>query len=522
MQAVKLIDDARRAQVTFKIQVQEWKNILIRGLDRTAFDKYRAQFISSSREVLSILDSLAARVHQESDIARRIASLSAAHQTLEKKYLAALEGWDGNDRDSYKKMDTAVKGIDRTPTAEMDELVKAIDETSRADMGGSFALFRNLLAVLIALLLAAGISAGILVVRSIVRPLEELEGKCRIIAEGDFTVHADDSFNDELARVAASFNGFVQRVKGVVSEVKSSADGLSFSSQEMSKTSAGFSENAQSQAASSEEITSALEEINSGMEMVSANTLEQHRRLTTLAERMQGLAGTVAQVDGIVGETRERARGITARAREGEAALKDTGSTMEKIRESSSRVMDIVGIINDISDKINLLSLNAAIEAARAGEAGRGFAVVAEEISKLADATAASIKDIESLLRENSSLIDGGMGGSMESIQALIGIIESMEEISAHIEEITERVQRQVQTSELVNVEARVVQERSEEIERNMSEQKNAVSEVTRSVISISDITQANAAGAEQLAAASGELERTAGVLKGQVGFFRL
>ena len=77
--------------------------------------------------------------------------------------------------------------------------------------------------------------------------------------------------------------------------------------------------------------------------------------------------------------------------------------SITNITESSQQVTDIISIIDDISDKINLLSLNAAIEAARAGEAGRGFAVVADEISKLADQTAASINDIDSLIRKNNN-----------------------------------------------------------------------------------------------------------------------
>ena len=104
-------------------------------------------------------------------------------------------------------------------------------------------------------------------------------------------------------------------------------------------------------------------------------------------------------------DTSSLTESISDQARTGSKSLEDMNESITKISASSGEVKNIIGIINDISDKINLLSLNAAIEAARAGEAGRGFAVVADEISKLADQTAQSIKGISDLIRENDSEI---------------------------------------------------------------------------------------------------------------------
>jgi methyl-accepting chemotaxis protein len=103
---------------------------------------------------------------------------------------------------------------------------------------------------------------------------------------------------------------------------------------------------------------------------------------------------------------------------------------MKKIGASSGEMTGIVEIINSISDQINLLSLNAAIEAARAGDAGRGFAVVADAISKLADQTATSIKDIDGLIRANTEEIERGISNARTTIETISGIIEGVESIN--------------------------------------------------------------------------------------------
>ena len=151
-----------------------------------------------------------------------------------------------------------------------------------------------------------------------------------------------------------------------------------------------------------EEIT-ATDEISAGIDNVAAGASDQVERITRLVETIDRLTGIIHDVERKTSEAARVTGSISDMARDGEAGMREMNESMEAIGESSREMTGIVAIINDISDRINLLSLNASIEAARAGDAGRGFAVVADEISKLADQTSRSVKEIDGHIRKTES-----------------------------------------------------------------------------------------------------------------------
>ncbi len=311
-----------------------------------------------------------------------------------------------------------------------------------------------------------------------------------------------------------------QSTAELLQKVKEQVFTLSASSEEMSKTSESFSENAQNQAAFVEEVTGTVEEVSSVVENVSCNVSEQQNSIT----RLMAIIDRLSEIVRAVGERNHEAlaatAGISETVKTGEKSLNMMNRSMANIIESSKEVTGIVEIITDISDKINLLSLNAAIEAARAGDAGRGFAVVADEISKLADRTATSIKEIDRLIRANDAEISSGMSNVDQSVQVMGMIIEEVTRIDSITNAAAENVKDQIAKNDELNTEAANTRARTDEIRIASEELKTVMHEISKSVTSINDLIQANASGAEEMASTSDVVKRVALSLKNEVESF--
>ena len=166
--------------------------------------------------------------------------------------------------------------------------------------------------------------------------------------------------------------------------------------------------NSEGQAVSVKDINSKMKEIGLIIDETTEDSTTQYNKLTILLYRMTELTQIIREVGEAINEALNLFKNISEKTDSGNQLLQLMNKSMTKITDSSQEVTNIIAMINDISEQINLLSLNASIEAARAGESGRGFAVVAEEISKLADRTAESAKEIDTLIKINSEEIDQG------------------------------------------------------------------------------------------------------------------
>lgn len=288
-------------------------------------------------------------------------------------------------------------------------------------------------------------------------------------------------------------NSFIKDV------LKGSSQSLMESSQNILTSVSQFRGNTENQAASTEEVTATIEEITSGIDQTASSADLQNRKLQelsttlhSLSENMSGLSETMSRTLGLIND-------VSQSAQKGEKSLLIMRKSMDEIGSSSQEIISGVHIINDISDQINLLSLNAAIEAARAGDSGRGFAVVADAVSKLAEQTASSIKQIDNLIGNSEREIKEGIQNIGQAAALFNSIIKTLNKVIEETEKIPGMISEQVLSSGQASETADEVRNQSEQIAMTMTEHKDAVNEIMVSVSNINELAQNNSVGLQNI-----------------------
>ncbi len=353
-------------------------------------------------------------------------------------------------------------------------------------------------------------------------PLEECRNVIQETGRGNLHQTVISYSTDEPGSILLTMSLFLAELRAIVASTQGVSGDLASASLEMSATAESFSANAQHQASTAEEVTATAEEVSAGVDKIADDTQRQYEGITLLLSQIRDLDRSISETASMIREAADVSSQISLKAREGEQSLTGMNNAMSRITQSSDEITGIVKIINDISERINLLSLNAAIEAARAGDAGRGFAVVADEISKLADQTATSIKDIDRLIKANTEQIQSGMVYIGQTTQNIGSIIDGVTTITGRMGTLTENIRHQEAIKDSVSSEGDAAQGRSDQIRLATDEQKRAMEEIVRSITRINELTQSIAAGTEQMTANLKGIEQMAETLKEGIEYFKI
>jgi methyl-accepting chemotaxis protein len=466
-------DLARRSQLDFKKQVQEWKDLLVRGQDRELFDKHMKGFTERSAAVnqdLVSLNTQAVAIGMASHFADKAI---AEHDELDRKYLEAIKSYRAGDATSAIEADKAVRGMDRAPTDHIDELVRAVSnrgEELGAQTARDAAAEKRFLVLGLALLafVAAAVSTivGTLTILAITRRLQRATEFARTVAAGNLGARIDAGRQDELGQLLLSMRDMNDSLAGIVDRVRQAAEMVTTASSQIAAGNVDLSSRTEEQASSLEETAASIEEMTATVNQNAQN-----------AAQASGVAVSAAEI-----------------ALRGGAAVDQVVTMMENIQASSRKIADIIGVIDSIAFQTNILALNAAVEAARAGEQGRGFAVVAGEVRNLAQRSAEAAKEIKSLITDSVGRVDTGAKLADGAGKTMTELVSSVNQVSRIIGEIAAATK----------------------------EQSAGIAQVNVAVADLDKATQQNASLVEESTAASESLKGLAREMVDAVAVFQL
>lgn len=401
---------------------------------------------------------------------------------------------------------------------EIRDLSIAISNTAKAVGDDYYATAQSkqsdvTLTVLLYFLISMGIAIilCIYIVRSITRPVREMESVAKLLAEGDLSADVKYQSRDEIGSLADSIRTLIRKLRNYISDIEqvlgrmSDGDLTVFTSleyqndfapikQSMDKILASLNDTIFQISASSQQVAAGSEQMSSGAQELAQGATEQAASseklvasISEISQRVQQNASYSQQASANMGDT-------IRELQQGDAQMKRLVSAMDEVANTSSEIGKIIKTIEDIAFQTNILSLNAAVEAARAGSAGKGFSVVAEEVRNLASKSAAAAKDTTDLIQSTITAIETGDKMVVETEKAMTQIARQAESVAKLVDEIAETSRYQASSVEQIDVE----------------------------INQISSVIQTNSATAEESAASSEELSAQAVMLQSLVSHFKL
>jgi methyl-accepting chemotaxis protein len=276
------------------------------------------------------------------------------------------------------------------------------------------------------------------------RKLSDISDRIHRVSEGDLSISFEGKHEegDELSLIIGSMKEMADVLMDLGRGMKKATYDLIVISQEIEISSKSIEKQSETSSASISEVSSSVEELTSSIEQIETNITIQDEKTKRVFDLIERFARSMGEVSSKTVYADTKASDAYDQVLQIQQEIEETTNVMRSIDESSGQISKALSVIKDISDQINLLSLNAAIEAARAGDLGKGFAVVADEVGKLADRSNTETKEIDKLIKESGSYVEQGAAHVAMIASAMQFMIESVKE-TTEVMKIIARLSRE-------------------------------------------------------------------------------
>jgi len=443
----------------------------------------------------------------EQALSERIAMARASLDTLG-------QAFGSTQQDAVRRIDAALKQFEQTVQAvrnatadiartrqemtdQQGEIVR-ISETlyksqiERMAIESAEARTWQITAVLLALLF--GVLAAWIITRQITRPLQDTLGAVQRIAEGDLTATVQVDRRDEMGQLQQGIQYMANTLRELISGIRDSVAQIASAAEELSAVTEQTSAGANSQKSETDQVATAMHEMSATVQEVARNA----EQASLAANQADGQARVGDQVVAEVISQIERVAAEVSRSSE----------AMDSLQQESNKIGSVMDVIKSVAEQTNLLALNAAIEAARAGEAGRGFAVVADEVRGLAQRTQKSTEEIEALIADLQNGTQQVATVMRNSRSLTDSSVELTRKAGDSLGSITQAVSN--------------IQSMNQQIAAAAEEQSAVAEEISRSILSVRDVSEQTATASDETAKSSAELARLGGQLQSMVSRFRV
>jgi methyl-accepting chemotaxis protein len=388
-----------------------------------------------------------------------------AHEYYEDCDKLAIAATEGRNQEALSILRSATLVAHNKDVVRLvDEIISAIDKVSESLYTDNVANINSTnVWVIILIVVAFGLSILVAVIISnyFKNQIGKLDKWIGLVANHDLTVEPKADYHDELGHMTDALGGMITALRKLIRSVATNVDGVASGSTELSAA-------AEEMSATTDEIASSTEAQRTGAERIAAAMTELSASIDEVSQSAQASLGQL-----------EEALDATHKGNEAGEATKNA---MEGITQTTGRIAQAIGVIQDIANQTNLLSLNAAIEAAKAGEQGKGFAVVAEEVRKLAERSGTSAKEIAKYNIEARDSVERGS-------QMVASTVELLHKIRASLDQFAVRTRESVVST---------------------SEQASAGADVAKQIDHSANESAAIASATAEMSATTGEIARTA------------